>query len=286
MLPSRPFHSIALAVLVLFGGAVGVDATVGASSTAAMQVETAPLRNARIEPAGFEAAAITATRRSELSDEQQFVDKINELRVGLGLEPLTVHPTLVPLARDWADHLRSQGALSHAPDLSVGVTEEWSRLGENVGVGPAGEVQALFDAFVASPSHYANLIKPDYRYIGVGVVYGGDGRIWTAHRFMALASGASGAPASPATSPTTPPTTAAPTTNTSSTVAPPTNSTSPPRASAISPPTAPPSTSTAADAENEDQGEEDQGERIRAARSAVAPALVKRIAADLELAGI
>jgi hypothetical protein len=47
-------------------------------------------------------------------------------------------------------------------------------------------VQQLFDAFVASPSHYENLIDPGFGFIGVGVVYDGQGRMWTAHRFMAV----------------------------------------------------------------------------------------------------
>ncbi len=190
---SRSVRSIIIALLVLLGGSAGVDAAVGSTIDS------------------------SAARRSEVGDEQLFVSKINELRTGLGLEPLTVSPTLVPLARDWAAQLRAKGALAHAEDLSVGVTEDWSRLGENVGVGPADQVQALFDAFVASPAHYANLVKPDYRYLGVGVVYGEDGRIWTTHRFMALASGASGPPTSaptstptPSTAPSSTPTTAPP----------------------------------------------------------------------------
>ncbi|MEZ5226947.1 MAG: CAP domain-containing protein [Acidimicrobiales bacterium] len=274
MLFSRPLRSIVIASLVLLGGSAGVDAAVG--------VRPRPVRNE---------SAIVANWRSEASDEQLFVDKINELRTGLGLEPLAVHPTLVPLARDWAAHLRTQGALSHAPDLSVGVTENWSRLGENVGVGPANQVQALFDAFVASPAHDANLVKADYRYIGVGVVYDTDGRIWTAHRFVALASDGSGT----ATTSTPPPTTAPPTTlpsmappttrpTTSPTTAP-TRPTTPTTAAAGS--EAPASPDPALPAAQTDPTATDSTEPAAVPpRPIVAPELVRQLSADLEAAGL
>ncbi|MGH1502545.1 MAG: CAP domain-containing protein [Acidimicrobiales bacterium] len=120
------------------------------------------------------------------TDEQRFVEKINELRTGLGLPPLTVDAELVAGSRDWTERLRSDGGLSHAPDLSVGVTSYWLKLGENVGVAPQDQLDALFDAFVASPDHYANLIDPDFTFVGVGVLYDDDGRMWTTHRFMEL----------------------------------------------------------------------------------------------------
>lgn len=238
------------------GGSVGVDAAVASGSSV-----VAP-----------------SAARTEISEEQAFVAKINELRSGLGLEPLQVHPTLVPLARDWAAQLRRQGALSHASDLSVGVTENWSRLGENVGVGPEGQVQALFDAFVASPGHYANLVKPDYRYIGVGVVHGDDGRIWTAHRFMAIAGESdSTTTTTPTTEPqalqTPPPTTASTTTPT----------TAPSRSSSTIAPSAglsPAGTDAEAPVADDAPPEDDPRP------PALNPALVTRLAADLEAAGI
>ncbi len=242
------------------GGSVGVDAAVTSGSSV-----VAP-----------------SAARTEISEEQAFVAKINELRSGLGLEPLQVHPTLVPLARDWAAQLRSQGALSHASDLSVGVTENWSRLGENVGVGPEGQVQALFDAFVASPGHYANLVKPDYRYIGVGVVHGDDGRIWTAHRFMAIAGESdSTTTTTPTTEPqalqTPPPTTGSTTASTT------TPTTAPSRSSSTIAPSAglsPAGTDAEAPVADDAPPEDDPRP------PALNPALVTRLAADLEAAGI
>ncbi len=141
---------------------------------------------------------------SEATDEAQFVTLINDLRAARGLPALEVHPQLVPPSRDWAAHMAGTGTLAHAPDLSVGVTVYWTKLGENVGVAPQGQIQQLFDAFVASPAHLQNLVDPQFRYVGVGVVYDQSGQMWTTHRFMTLGD----APA--ATTTTRPPTTAPP----------------------------------------------------------------------------
>lgn len=120
-----------------------------------------------------------------VSDEAEFVSLVNDLRASQGLSQLRVDPQLTQLARSWTTSLSTTGELSHSPDLAVGLTQSWLKLGENVGVSPEGELGRLFEAFVNSPSHYANLIDPNYDSIGVGVVYR-DGRMWTTHRFMTL----------------------------------------------------------------------------------------------------
>lgn len=142
--------------------------------------------------------AVSPASAAETDDEAGFVALINQLRTSQGLGPLEVHPELVQPARSWAAQLASNGSLSHATDLSVGISGYWTKLGENVGVGPQGQVNQLFQAFVDSPPHYANLVDPGFRYVGVGVVYDAEGRIWTTHRFLALGDA--------------PPTTAPPTT--------------------------------------------------------------------------
>jgi len=168
------------------------------------------------------------------ADEQQFVQLINQTRAGAGLPPLTVHSELRSQARSWAASMANTGQLAHAPDISVGISAPWTVLGENVGVHGIQDVRQLYDAFVASPSHYANIVDARYGYIGVGVVVTEDGELWTTHRFMATAE----APTTTAPPSTVTPTTVAPTTVTPTTVAPTT----------VPPTTAPPTTATPATA--------------------------------------
>ncbi|MDQ1403858.1 MAG: hypothetical protein QOG03_2174 [Actinomycetota bacterium] len=119
------------------------------------------------------------------SDEAAFVAKINQLRASKGLGQLQVDGQLVGIARNWAGRMSSAGRISHNPNLASQVTENWIKLGENVGHGT--DVDSLFRAFVNSPEHYRNLVDPAFNYVGVGVVRAGDGSMYTSHEFMQLA---------------------------------------------------------------------------------------------------
>jgi Cysteine-rich secretory protein family len=123
------------------------------------------------------------------SAEQQFLADINQLRTSKGLQPLTVDAQLTGIARQWAQHMADTNTLAHNPNFPNEVTEDWGKLGENVGEGPDPDVQGLFQAFVNSPHHYANLVDPSYNRVGIGVVVV-NGTIWTAHQFMYLRSAA------------------------------------------------------------------------------------------------
>lgn len=165
-------------------------------------------------------ATALSSARANAGVEQDFVGRINALRSQKGRAPLTVDPELTAAARSWAATMAGEGRIFHSSNLAGGVSARWAKLGENVGVG--GDVASLFQAFVDSPSHYANLVDPSYSRVGVGVVVSGN-RIYTTHRFMAVAAPAPPPTTAPAPPPTAPPTTAAPTTT-----APPTTTTAPP----------------------------------------------------------
>jgi uncharacterized protein YkwD len=126
--------------------------------------------------------------------ESQFVSAINAIRAAHGAQPLQVYGELTDIARSWSDQMVANGGISHNPDLSNEVQAYWLKLGENVGVG--GDVQSLMNAFVNSPAHYRNIIDPEFNYIGVGVSYDANGRIYTTHDFMRFDGDS--APAAPA----------------------------------------------------------------------------------------
>lgn len=199
----RAVLATAIAVAALVAHVLVASGTAGATpSAAATQSATAAVAN---DPGAIEA---------------EFVGLINNLRASRGLPTLEVDPELTSASRTWAANMERNGGIFHATDLSVGVTADWAKLGENVGEG--NEVGPLFDAFVASPSHLKNLVDPAFTRVGVGVVVSPSGRIFTTHRFMALRPAPAPAPApAPTTSaaPTTAPaTTAAPTTTTAAPV--------------------------------------------------------------------
>lgn len=121
-----------------------------------------------------------------LAAEQAFVAHINALRTGKGLQPLVEHSELTAIARRWAAAMAAADQISHNRGFSQSVRSDWEKLGENVGVGMT--VDKLHAAFVASPAHYRNLVNPVFSYVGVGVVVGRDGALFTAHQFMQLRS--------------------------------------------------------------------------------------------------
>ena len=115
--------------------------------------------------------------------ESQFVGRVNSLRASKGLSQLQVSGELVGVARNWTERMVANGDISHNPNLGSQVSGNWTKLGENVGVGY--DVDGLMQAFINSSSHYKNLVDPEWNYLGVGVVVTPDGRMWTTHNFMA-----------------------------------------------------------------------------------------------------
>lgn len=126
-----------------------------------------------VSPAGADSFTDTS--------EQIFLDRINGLRASRGLRPLAVDGELKAIAQRWAGHMAAAGGLSHNMNLPNEVRSPWTKVGENVGAGfDSGEI---FDAFVNSPTHLANLVEGSYDRVGIAVVVGGDGRMYTAHEF-------------------------------------------------------------------------------------------------------
>ena len=129
----------------------------------------------------------------------------------MSVRVFVVDDNLVAKARAWSAGMADAGRIWHST-LSDGVTADWKKLGENVGMG--GSVDGLHTAFVNSPHHYENLVDPAFEYVGIGVVRNG-GTIYVSEVFMQLM------PAKAAPAPTTPTTAPRPTTTTAPPVAPP-----------------------------------------------------------------
>jgi cell division septation protein DedD len=124
----------------------------------------------------------TVAKADTVSDEATFVAKINDLRASKGLAPLQVNANLVAKARAWSAGMAAAGKIWHST-LSDGVTEDWRKLGENVGMG--GSVEGLHTAFVNSPHHYDNLVDPAFSHVGIGIVMNGN-TIFVSEVFMQL----------------------------------------------------------------------------------------------------
>jgi hypothetical protein len=160
------------------------------------------------------------------NDVPSWLSRLNSFRQSQGLSPFTLDPQLSGLAQQQSQVMANNGALSHTPNLAAGVSANWTKLGENVGMGM--NLDIIMNAFLSSAPHLANLRDPGFTHIGIGVVIVGNTQ-WVTHRFMGVASAPAPAPAPepppvtapPAPRPTAPPTTRPPVVVTTTTTAPP-----------------------------------------------------------------
>jgi len=161
--------SLAVCTIVLVAGAV-VPLGAGAA-------EASPRRPSAATPTSLRDIWPVAAVQNEAA----FVNDINRLRAGRGLAALRVRPNLTGKARQWATTMAAAGTIWHSR-ISNGITLQWQKLGENVGMG-ASE-RHLHAAFVASGHHLENLLDPTFRYIGVGVVFDSTGKMFVSEVFM------------------------------------------------------------------------------------------------------
>lgn len=142
-------------------------------------------------------AVATPAHAASGSDlEARFVAAVNAERAAAGLPALRVADELVSVGRQHAQRMASTADLHHNPNLGNDVTG-WDKVGENVGRGP--DVGRIHAAFMASPSHRANVLDPAWTEVGMGVVVV-DGQVWVTELFRLPMAAATPAPA-PASEP-------------------------------------------------------------------------------------
>lgn len=165
-----------------------------------------------------------------------FLDAINTVRTGSGIDPLVIDIGLSEYGRTHSADMAAADELFHSrqTDLDTHLPAEWWAWGENVGFADGSDsCDWLFEGFWESETHRNNLMNPIFDTVGIGVFIDGSDTLWTTHLFVqteqvpAPTTTTTSAPA-PTTTTTTSSTTTtsiAPTTTTSSTVAEPTTTT-------------------------------------------------------------
>jgi uncharacterized protein YkwD len=120
-------------------------------------------------PAGQAKATPTA---SELA----LLQAMNSARQAHGLAPLRIDARLQRAARGHSQAMLRTDTFAHgafaARIRSVGVRAR--RVGENLAwaVGLLAEAHAIVNVWLAKPEHRANLLRPGYRTVGVGIRIG------------------------------------------------------------------------------------------------------------------
>lgn len=108
----------------------------------------------------------------------------NDDRAAAGLRPLEVSPDLRAFAQRRAEEQAGQLRIFHDPLLRSRFSG-WQALGENVGYSreTGDRMVALETAFLASPEHRVNVLRPGFDEVGIGVAVGSDGRTYVAVEF-------------------------------------------------------------------------------------------------------
>ena len=109
---------------------------------------------------------------------EELLEHTNEKRVAEGLQPLTLDPQLSMAAEEKAHYMFENDFWAHtAPDGTTPweffkrANYQYLHAGENLAK-EFDDSSSVVDAWIASPTHKANLLKREYRDIGFAVVNG------------------------------------------------------------------------------------------------------------------
>ena len=122
-------------------------------------------------------AAPAASKGTALTrPEQSLLQAVNEARAAAGLEPLDVDAALTRAARAHSHTLLARDVLAHG-DFATRLRSFGARgpmLGENLawGTGAYARAGAIVRAWLGSPGHRENLLRPGFQRIGLGAVVG------------------------------------------------------------------------------------------------------------------
>lgn len=140
-----------------------------------------PRRHRFVVLSVFALAAVLAlgapARAAELTlAEASLVQTMNDVRAEHKRRPLRVDPALHRAARSHSRDMLRRDYFAHG-NLGVRVTAFRVRgpvVGENLafGVGPGADAWAVVQAWLASPHHRANLLRPGFRRVGVAALVG------------------------------------------------------------------------------------------------------------------
>jgi uncharacterized protein YkwD len=132
----------------------------------------------------FTATAEASTSPTMTQFDHRLIELINNTRMAHGLRPLMVAAGTTDVAHGWSCHMATQRVLAHngrlADALEAHGSRLWTEYDENVGyIARTEGAQRLFNAYMNSPEHRANILDSSARYIGSWTKVGGHKRFNT-----------------------------------------------------------------------------------------------------------
>lgn len=134
-----------------------------------------------IRPDSAERVALpfkVATTRPRPDLEKQMLDLVNQERAAAGLRPVVADPELTEVARQHSADMFARGYFAH--DTPEGLTPfdrmrqanvPFLTAGENLALAPT--LQVAHTGLMNSPGHRANILRPQFGRLGIGIMDGG-----------------------------------------------------------------------------------------------------------------
>ncbi|HVF24168.1 MAG TPA: CvpA family protein [Pyrinomonadaceae bacterium] len=119
-----------------------------------------------------------ATTRPRPDLEKRMLDLVNEERAAAGLRPVVADPELTEVARRHSADMFARGYFAH--DTPEGLTPfdrmrqanvSFLTAGENLALAPT--LQVAHTGLMNSPGHRANILRPQFGRLGIGIMDGG-----------------------------------------------------------------------------------------------------------------
>jgi uncharacterized protein YkwD len=127
----------------------------------------------------------TEKSKFEISEEEQkLVDLTNEARQKEKLPPLKPNKTLFAVARAHSANMARQNQMNHVLDgKSPGQRIKasgyaYSSFGENIAFSMGWSLAQVMDGWMKSPGHRANILRKEYREIGIGIATNEDNKTY------------------------------------------------------------------------------------------------------------
>ena len=131
---------------------------------------------------------VVANTRPRPDLESQMLEMVNRERVAAGLKPLAPDPELTEVARRHSADMFARGYFSH--NTPEGLTPfdrmheagvQYLTAGENLALAPT--VSIAHTGLMHSPGHRANILRPQFGRVGIGIMDGGMRGIMVSQEF-------------------------------------------------------------------------------------------------------
>lgn len=155
-----------------------------------------PVPGAPQSEGGLPGTSSAAENLRMTPDEQRFLDMVNQERSQRRLRELTVHPTLIQVARahsremaekDYFDHESPTPGYRTPMDRYLKALPKrptYACVGENLYYCSVVDVERGHQALMNSPGHRANILFARFRQGGVGIYKSPRGEFWVTEMFL------------------------------------------------------------------------------------------------------